>query len=66
MPWDGVNQPIFDAPDVSTYQPWKGSVKGQKTCTADMCILLDEAKEKGIEIDRKFIAKALTREQWLH
>ena len=66
MPWDGVNQPIFDDPDVSTYQPWKGSSKGWETCTADMCILLDEAKKKGVTINNKFIAKALAREQRLH
>ena len=66
MPWDGLNAYIFNAPDTSTYQPWKGSIKGWKTCTADMCGLLDEAKEKNITIDKKFIAKTLVREQWLH
>ena len=66
MPWDRVNQPISDVPDISTYQTWKKSVKGRKTCMADMCILLDETQEKGVEIDRKFIAKALAREQLLH
>lgn len=67
MPWDGVNATIYGAPDISTYQPRKVSVKGRKTCTADLCILMNEASEnKQALSNRQMIAKALEKENLLH
>ena len=67
MPWDGVNATIYGAPDISTYQPWQVSVKGRKTCTADLCILMNEASENKQALpNRQMIAKALEKESLLH
>ena len=44
---------------------WKGSVKERKTCTVDMCIQLEEAKDKNQPTpNRKPIAKALVENNW--
>lgn len=52
MPWEGINESIFNAPNKNTCQLWKGSVKEQKTCMADdMCILSDEVKQKVQTVD---------------
>ena len=58
--WDGANKTLFKSPDLSEYRPWKQTVCGKRTCTADMCIAQDAQQEsKAAPIDRKDIAHVL-------